>query len=332
MAQGKSSRRSGARDQNAGPVQESLQKTSQTLVRHAVDVAETCGAAAIFIHADALEAVALPRNLNPKVIFIVKTEGQQQQMQDEGADCLRVPNVHLTRMGQVKIAVFLAQARGMIKPGQTIVCLTGMAASGTLDTLVVVQVGREFEMYRTENEAEQIPSHIRPEVVERVVDIATELGNEGREGKPVGALFVVGDAERVIELSRQLILNPFRGYSPKERNLLDPALEETVKELAGLDGAFVVQGDGVIETCGSFLTTVTQDESALPHGLGARHHAAAAITILTDSIAVTVSESTGTVTIFRSGKIVTDIEKPRSVAQQREFGGSGSTHSPRKEA
>ena len=48
---------------------------------------------------------------------------------------------------------------------------------------------------------------------------------------------------------------------------------------------------------------------SLPQGLGARHHAAAGITAVTEAIAITVSESTGTVTIFRHGLIVTEIEK-----------------------
>jgi len=160
------------------------------------------------------------------------------------------------------------------------------------------------------------PSHILPEIVERVIDLASELGKEGREGKPVGALFVVGDADRVLPLTRQMILNPFRGYPEEQRNILDESLEQTVKELSGLDGAFIIRGDGLIETCGAYLKTAGQGEFDLPRGLGARHHAAAGITSVTDSIAVTVSESTGTVTIFRAGRIITEIEKPRTIGRK----------------
>lgn len=172
-------------------------------------------------------------------------------------------------------------------------------------------------MFSPDKETEQVPAEIRPEVIERVVNIASELGHEGREGKPVGAMFVVGDSERVISLSRQLIINPLRGYEEHERNILDHALEETVKELSTLDGAFIVRGDGVIESCGTFLKTASQDGYELPQGLGARHHAAAAITAVTESLAVTVSESTGTVSIFRNGNIVTEIEKLRALAHAR---------------
>ena len=159
-------------------------------------------------------------------------------------------------------------------------------------------------------------SHILPEVIERVVDIASELGSEGREGRPVGAMFVVGDTDHVLPLTRQLVLNPFKGYPPDERNILDYSLEETVKELATLDGAFILRGDGVMETCGAYIRTTGQPEYELPRGLGARHHAAAAITAVTDCIAVTVSESTGSITIFRGGRIITEIQKPRSTGDK----------------
>jgi len=288
---------------------------TESLLKHVGGIAESCGATAIFVYVGALDGrdLPIPDSLKSKVYYVTKTVAEDKVQQDRGARYLRVPNVPLTRMGQVKIAIFLALSRGIVKHGDKIVFLSGIAASGTLDTIIVTEVGREFEMYATSDDEQGLPEHILPEVVDRVVDLASELGKEGREGKPVGALFVVGDTEHVIPLTRQLILNPFHGYPEEQRNILDHSLEETIKELASLDGAFIVRGDGVIETCGTYLKTTGQEEYELPRGLGARHHAAAGITAVTDSIAVTVSESTGTVTIFRRGAIVTEIEKPRSI-------------------
>jgi DNA integrity scanning protein DisA with diadenylate cyclase activity len=189
-------------------------------------------------------------------------------------------------------------------------------------------VGREYGILATGEENSDAAARILPEVIERVVDIASELGSEGREGRAVGALFVIGDTEHVLPLTRQLVLNPFKGYPPDERNLLDYSLEETVKELATLDGAFIVRGDGVMETCGTYLRTASQEEFELPRGLGARHHAAAAITAVTDSIAVAVSESTGSITIFRRGRIITEIQKPRSTADKSRFRPRSLSHTP----
>lgn len=290
-------------------------RITRALTKHLAAIAEDCGATAVLVYTDALqgEPLELPAELDSKVIYLSKTEGEQSEQERRGSQCIRVPNVKLTRLGQVKIAIFLSLARAVIHRGDVIVCLTGAPASGSLDTLFVTEVGAEFESFSIPEDDSYLPPGVSAEVVERVIDIAVALGSEGREGKPVGALFVIGDSQRVTSLSRQLIINPFRGYTEEERNILDPALEETVKELCTIDGAFIIRGDGVIETCGAYLKTSLPDdeELTLPQGLGARHHAAAGITAVTNSLAITVSESTGTVTVFGGGKILTEIEKLR---------------------
>ena len=143
--------------------------------------------------------------------------------------------------------------------------------------------------------------------------MALELAAEGREGKPVGAIFVLGDSTEVLNNARQNIINPFKGYAENERNILDDRLTETVKEFAVIDGAFVIKGTGVIVSAGTYLLPKLMPEE-LPQGLGARHVAGAAITLATKSIAITISESTGTVRMWRKGNLITEIEKAKRVA------------------
>ncbi len=299
----------------------SAQLITNTLLEHIPSIVEACGATALFVYVDAMddEAVRLDLPVKARVLGVTKNSVAEAEARLGGIGCLRVPNVPLTRIGQVKIAVFLALSRGLIRQGDRVVFLSGLAAAKTLDTVIVTEVGQEYQIYATGEENRDVAFKVLPEVIERVVDIASELGSEGREGRAVGALFVIGDTDHVLPLTRQLVLNPFRGYPPDERNILDYSLEETVKELATLDGAFLIRGDGVMETCGTYLRTAGQEELELPRGLGARHHAAAAITAVTDSIAVTVSESTGSITLFRRGRIITEIQKPRSTADKPEF-------------
>jgi DNA integrity scanning protein DisA with diadenylate cyclase activity len=97
------------------------------------------------------------------------------------------------------------------------------------------------------------------------------------------------------------VVNPFTGYPEEQRNILDPSLEETVKEFSRIDGAFLIRGDGVIEAAGLYLRSKSRVEG-MPAGLGARHAAAAAITAETGAVSIAVSESTRRISIFRGGR------------------------------
>lgn len=180
---------------------------------------------------------------------------------------------------------------------------------GPEERLVVVQLGDEaghaflaFDMAHDESVAKlkkDLEYRADVGVVEAVLQLATDLAREGREKKKIGALFVIGDTERVMKHSRQVVLNPFAGHPPQDRNLLDQRAWETVKEFAQIDGAIVVRDDGVVEAAGRYIEV--RDPTDLPSGLGGRHLAAAAVTTETKAIAVTVSE-TGVLHLFRDGK------------------------------
>ncbi|MCU0915443.1 MAG: diadenylate cyclase [Planctomycetes bacterium] len=241
---------------------------------------ESCRATALLVYVEALteDARALDLAVPARIFCVTNALPREKESRWGAFQCLRIPNVPMTRMGQVRIAVFLALARALIQPGERVVFLSGLAAARTLDTIIITEVGQEHGIFAKGVDLTPTSSKILPEVVERVVDIASELGSEGREGRAVGAMFVVGDTEHVLPLTRQLLLNPFKGYPPEERSILDHSLEETVKELATLDGAFIVGDDGVMETCGVCIRTTGQPAFDLPRGLGARHYPAAAIT------------------------------------------------------
>jgi len=141
------------------------------------------------------------------------------------------------------------------------------------------------------------------------LNIACELAAQGRETRKVGTIFVLGDDEKVLQFSRQMIINPFKGYSEEQRNILNPELEETIKELSAIDGAFIIKANGVIVTAGRHLSAAL-DSKDFPSGLGSRHIAAAGITNVTKAVAMVISQSSGNVSIFKSGKLFVTIEKP----------------------
>jgi DNA integrity scanning protein DisA with diadenylate cyclase activity len=143
-------------------------------------------------------------------------------------------------------------------------------------------------------------------VLDALIDLAVTVGVEGWEGRPVGALFVVGDSSAVMENSRPLSLNPFQGYSEDERNLMNPEVRHALRAFAVLDGAFVLREDGVVLAAGRYLNFEEKDVR-VPLGLGARHMAAAGISRDTDAIAIVVSQTSGAVRVFRHGRAVLEL-------------------------
>lgn len=149
-------------------------------------------------------------------------------------------------------------------------------------------------------------SGVRGEVFEAVLDLALEIGREGREGRPVGTAFLVGDSRNVLLKSRQLFLNPFEHARPEDRMVSMPEIKENIKEFAQLDGVFVISGEGIVEAAGRYIT-IDSSRLNIPRGLGTRHAAVAAITNATRAIGIVVSQSGGVVRIFKDGRIIKTI-------------------------
>ncbi len=142
-------------------------------------------------------------------------------------------------------------------------------------------------------------------VLEATVLLAVELAREGREGRKIGALFVVGDSEEVMRHSRPLILDPLHGHPDESKQITDPNMRETLKELAQLDGAFVVSDRGIVLSAARYVDAVS-DHLDVPLGLGGRHMAAASISNATGAVAVVVSESS-MVRLFDDGRLLAEI-------------------------
>ena len=176
------------------------------------------------------------------------------------------------------------------------------------DSILVVTVGQEeedgsFGFLQAEG--------VSAGVMDALIELAVSIGVEGWEGRPVGALFVVGDSSTVMEKSRQLTLNPFQGYSEDEKNIMNPDVRHALHAFAVLDGAFIVREDGVVVAAGRYLNFDEEKELDVPLGLGARHMAAAGISRDTEAIAIVVSQTSGSVRVFRRGKAALELAPAR---------------------
>jgi diadenylate cyclase len=276
----------------------------------AMDLAKDVKAAALMVFADTVRENDFLEILKGKDKLIVVTSNKTRfdPTDKRITACIQAPSFPASRIGQIKIGVLLALSRNLIRNDDKVICISGNSKSGVFDTIVSLDVAAEYEFFFA-NSPTILPPDIKPEVLERILGLAGEIAVEGREGKPLGTIFVIGDTNTVNKYVTQLIINPFRGYSEAERNILDPALAETMKEFASIDGAFVITGDGIILSAGSYLRPQL-DVASLPSGLGSRHVAAAGITVCTNALAITISESTGMVTLFKNGATVMTISKP----------------------
>jgi diadenylate cyclase len=142
-------------------------------------------------------------------------------------------------------------------------------------------------------------------VLEPLIELAVEIAREGREGRRVGTLFTLGDEKSVLAKSRPLILDPLTGHPESSRHLSNPNLRGTIKELAQLDGAFVVSDSGVFLSACRYLDAVAAQVD-VPLGLGSRHIAAANMSAVTNAVGIVVSESS-VVRLFCHGKLVGEI-------------------------
>jgi DNA integrity scanning protein DisA with diadenylate cyclase activity len=248
------------------------------------------------------------RPIKKKLVYAVSSEGLAHQLQAKKYTAVVIPPYDYTRMEKIKVAVVAAQSAGLLRDGDTVLALSGPGQDRVVDTIVKVDIGSEDPEEKLRVDQLGLPPEFSSQVVEALIHTAMEIGAEGYEGHPVGTIIVVGDSTVVMEQSRQLTLNPFQGISEAERNSLDPPIREAVKTFSALDGAFIIREDGVVLAAQRYLLSMSRDVK-LPMGLGARHSAAASMSAESKAIAITVSQTTGTVRVFREGEIVLELRQ-----------------------
>lgn len=288
-----------------------MKSVNKTMIEAAVQLARDVEAGIILVCVDVRnELMDLPQDVKTSAQFVLVTQENEAlpEKMAKYSKKLDVPNVNLTRVGKIKIAIAKGIVSGLFKQGDKIVCLSGVPKLGYADSIFFIDVGKEFEIL-TSDFFNDVVEAVDPEVFNAVLNIACELAAQGRENRKVGTIFVLGDDEKVMQLSRQMTMNPFHGYSEDERNILNPDLEETIKEFSAIDGAFVIKFNGAIVTAGRHLSAALESKD-FPSGLGSRHIAAAGITNVTKAVAMVISQSTGNVSVFKNGKLFVTIEKP----------------------
>lgn len=282
------------------------------IIESALSMAERTASDYLFLFLETGESLKefarISTDMRRKIVLVVPSSAKidERKVGKGCAGVLKSWSGNQSRFSRVKYAFMQAVLQRIISPDDRIVCALGPSGKSHLDTVTIHDLSLSW--------SEEFPFDVKQligsghfQTIMAVIDIALDIGALGREGKSVGTIFVIGDSETVLECSHQAIFNPFKGYAKSERMITRPEVVESLKEVAKLDGAIVISAEGMVEAAGRHLETGGAAGRRL-RGLGARHRAAAGITLKADAVSVVVSESTGKVTVFSKGKMVATLE------------------------
>lgn len=289
-----------------------MQAKNRAVIESAIVMARRSGADAVVLAAALPEEEALLRAALETERRVITTTTDEPGHVIQDGDLLALPEVKLRRRGRAKIALLEGLAAGLLRQDERVIVISGNTLDDgyfELDTLAIVELTADTDYLgaRVEAPLKTLSTAADPAVFDAVLGLCVKLGHTGREGKSVGLLVTLGDHETVLAHSHPIVLNPFEGHPERLRSVLNPQARRAIREFSGIDGAFIIRGDGTIEAAGRYLHPLAPAD-AIPSGLGARHRAAAGITGLTRCIAFAVSESTGDTRVFGGGHILMTIE------------------------
>ena len=290
-----------------------------TILRQAVQLAKAMEADALVVMLEGKGDWELLKKKSGKLDLIVAADDHAylEDAEEAGITTLQLNMEEAAVSERLTQALLQAVAAEMLPSGADVVAIFSAFEAETIDTVSFISLDEHLGKLSA-RDLRILKTKVPLETLKVVLDLAIEIGREGREGKPVGTIFVVGDTKKVLQSSTSLGFDPVRGYGRKERNLHDRRVREAVKEFCQLDGAIIVSPDGTVDAACRLLD-VTAASITLSKGLGARHGAAAAITKKTNAISFAISESNGTVRIFQNGEVMLRVEPFRRAMKWKDF-------------
>jgi len=271
---------------------------TRLLVKYGFDLARKLNIKKVMVMAELLsDRKLVDKHREDETIIWVMSDPEAIGKSDH---CVEIPYGQVGRMDLVSLAIILSVLKGFTSEHESVVCLVGVLGSKRIDNLLIVNPKRDFDWFRNQKGATKEDLPISQEFI-RLIDIALRFSTEGREGKKIGTVFLLGDVDELNTIGQPLILNPLKGHPKKSRSIHDNEFVETMREFAALDGAFIIDRNGVVEGAAVYLDAPVTKKVKVPKGLGSRHLAAAAATARTTSIAIVISESSGSVTVFSKG-------------------------------
>ena len=292
--------------------EEEKEYSDEALALMASRIAQEAGVAVIVAVTEqgTLGRLLARKPLSAPLVIATANPDTHAALVDEGLEAVRLPLRAADRFGQVRHGLAVATAQGHVAPGQFALCVLGRSMQPEAGDLLVLCEVTDAGMWPSITDLLQLTDGIRPQALEATLTVAIKIGRVVRRGSDrIGAIFMLGDSDAVLQGSHQLVPNPFSGQESSQRTITNEELHDALIELAKLDGAFVMRGDGFIRAAAVFLTPDTPEVTVeIPTGLGARHLAAAKATAYTEATAVVVSATDGNVRVFARGRLVLQLD------------------------
>ncbi len=307
-------------------------QVSKTLIQEAVKLAESINVDSILLlteNEQSYEIIAKSKTQLPIIVATANEETFKKLVKKAMINTLDIDfldikkgeaskntyAMKLTHLGSsitkgIEDAVTLGFKKGVLGDKDLIMALSS-TNSDRVNSIVIYEIDKsqlDFTIYDVLKER-----NIKQDVYEAVLEVALEIGREGREGRLIGSAFLVGDSDEILRRSKQLVMNPFAGHMIGARLITNPEIKETIKELSQIDGVFIITEDGIVESAGRYLN-VDVHKVDLPQGFGSMHAAVFAMTQETNSIGITVSKSGGIVRILSKGVAIKTIDPQKKIS------------------
>jgi len=125
-----------------------MKTITKTMIEHATKIARAVKANAFLICVDiSTDIASLSEEIkkNKKVIIVSREKQELPEDIKKYAHKLDVPNVNLTRLGKIKIAVAKGIVLGFFKKGDKIVAISGVPKFGYADSILLLTSARNLK-------------------------------------------------------------------------------------------------------------------------------------------------------------------------------------------
>lgn len=124
-------------------------KWTNVLIKEAISISGKIQADAILFYMDSTQDLRPFYKLKSDTQLILLTKRREclEKASQVPLHAVLIPDVRLTRSGYLKIGFLAAISKGLLKSGDVIVCVGGIPERGYMDTIMLIEVSLESELF-----------------------------------------------------------------------------------------------------------------------------------------------------------------------------------------